>query len=247
MPSEPLTLEGWVSVLAALEAGRRPMEAVYLQEGKDIHAAPRIRAVAKQRGVPVSVAPGAEIDALAHGASHGGVLALAGSRDFQTLDDLLTNNKSPFIVMLYGVEDPYNYGQAIRALYAAGADGLVVPERNWDTALGVVTRASAGASEYMPTARVADPAESIAFFKAHGFRVAATAKDKRAASLYATDLRGALFMLIGGERRGLNAAALAACDLLLEIPYGRNFKAELDVTSSTATLAFEVMRQRSAR
>lgn len=243
MSSKRLTLEGWVSVLAALEAGRRPIEAVYLQEGKDIHAVARIRAAAQQRGVAVTMAPGAEIDALAHGASHGGVLALAGQRNFQSLDELIAKPGS-FIVMLYGVEDPYNYGQAIRALYAAGADGLVVPERNWDTALGVVTRASAGASEYMPTARVADPSEAIAFFKAHGFRVAATAKEKRAATLYATDLRGALFMLIGGERRGLNAAALAACDLLLEIPYGRAFKAELDVTSSTAALAFEVMRQR---
>lgn len=257
MPAESLTLEGWVSVLAALEAGRRPVEVVYLQEGKDIHAAARIRAAAKLRGVVVTLAPGAEIDALARGASHGGVLALAGPRTFQSLDELISidkasNSKSPasnlqslFIAMLYGVEDPYNYGQAIRALYAAGADGLVVPERNWDTALGVVTRASAGASEYLPTARVADPTEAIAYFKAHGFRVAATAKDKHATSLYATNLRGALFILIGGERRGLNAAALAACDLLLQIPYARNFKAELDVTSSAAALAFEVMRQRA--
>jgi 23S rRNA (guanosine2251-2'-O)-methyltransferase len=146
--------------------------------------------------------------------------------------------------MLDGVEDPFNYGQAIRALYAAGAHGLVVPERNWDTALAVATRASAGASEYMPTARVADAKEAIAFFKARGFGVAATAKDPKSKSVYAVDLHGPLFMLIGGERRGLNAATLALCDVLLTIPYGRDFKAELDVTSSTAALAFEVMRQR---
>lgn len=146
--------------------------------------------------------------------------------------------------MLDGVEDPFNYGQAIRALYAAGAHGLVVPQRNWDNALSVVTRASAGASEYMPTARVADVKEAIAFFKAHSFRVAATAKERNSKSVYSVDLHGPLFMLIGGERRGLNAATLALCDILLSIPYGRDFKAELDVTSSTAALAFEVMRQR---
>jgi 23S rRNA (guanosine2251-2'-O)-methyltransferase len=122
--------------------------------------------------------------------------------------------------------------------------GLVVPERNWDTALNVVTRASAGASEYMPTSRVSDVKEAITFFKAHGFRVAATAKDSKSKSIYAVDLHGPLFMLIGGERRGLNAATLALCDMLLTIPYGRDFKAELDVTSSTAALAFEVMRQK---
>jgi 23S rRNA (guanosine2251-2'-O)-methyltransferase len=145
---------------------------------------------------------------------------------------------------LDGVEDPFNYGQAIRALYASGAQGLVVPARNWDTALSVVTRASAGASEYMPTARVLDVKEAISFFKAHGFQIAATAKGSKSKSIYSVDLHGPLFMLIGGERRGLNAATLALCDVLLSIPYGRDFKAELDVTSSTAILAFAVMRQR---
>ncbi len=239
-----LTLEGWVSVLAALEAGRRPLSAIYLQRDKDLREGGRIRAAAAKAGVEIKQVSADEIDALAHGKSHGGVLAIAGERKYQTLDELITGQKDAFIVMLDGVEDPFNYGQAIRALYAAGAHGLVVPERNWDTALSVVTRASAGASEYMPTARVADVKEAITFFKAHGFRVAATAKERNSKSIYSVDLHGPLFMLIGGERRGLNAAALALCDVLLSIPYGRDFKAELDVTSSTAALAFEVMRQR---
>ncbi|MEX1247136.1 MAG: RNA methyltransferase [Anaerolineales bacterium] len=243
MPS-PLTLEGSVSVLAALEAGRRPIEAVCVQKDKDVRGLDRIQAAARAKSVPIKEVAEAEISALVQGASHGGVLALAGPRLFQSLDELIAGQREPFIAMLDGVEDPFNYGQAIRALYAAGAHGLVVPERNWDSALNVVTRASAGASEYMPTARVADAKEAIAFFKAHGLRVAATAKEKNSQSIYAVDLHGPLFMLIGGERRGLNAAALALCDVLLTIPYGRDFGADLDVTSSAAILAFEVMRQR---
>jgi 23S rRNA (guanosine2251-2'-O)-methyltransferase len=239
-----LTLEGWVSVLAALEASRRPISAVYLQRDKDLREGSRIKAAAAKRGAEIKTASADEIDALAQGKSHGGVLALAGERQYQTLNELIAGQKDAFIVMLDGVEDPFNYGQAIRALYAAGAHGLVVPERNWDTALNVVTRASAGASEYMPTARVAGIKEAIAFFKVHGFRIAATAKERNSKSIYSVDLHGPLFMLIGGERRGLNAATLALCDVLLSIPYGRNFNAEMDVTSSTAALAFEVMRQR---
>lgn len=239
-----LTLEGWVSVLAALEAGHRPISAIYIQRDKDLREAGKIKAAAAKRGVEIKLASGDEIDALAQGKSHGGVLALTGERQYQTLDELIAGKKEAFVVMLDGVEDPFNYGQSIRALYAAGAHGLVVPERNWDTALSVVTRASAGASEYMPTARVADVKEAIAFFKAHGFRIVATAKERNSKSIYSVDLHGPLFMLIGGERRGLNAATLALCDVLLSIPYGRDFKAELDVTSSTAALAFEVMRQR---
>jgi 23S rRNA (guanosine2251-2'-O)-methyltransferase len=240
-----LTLEGWVSVLAALEAGRRPVTAVYLQRDKDLREGGRIRSAAAKHGVEVKLVSAEEIDSIAQGKSHGGVLALAGERQYQSLDELIAVKQDAFIVMLDGVEDPFNYGQAIRALYAAGVHGLAVPERNWDTALSVVTRASAGASEYMPTARIADIKEGITFFKAHGFRVAATAKERKSQSIYSVDLRGPLFMLIGGERRGLNATTLALCDILLSIPYGRDFKAELDVTSSTAALAFEVMRQRS--
>ncbi len=247
MPTAPLTLEGSISVLAALEAGRREIEAVYVQQDKDVRNLDRIERAARAKNIPLKQVAEAEISALVQGATHGGVLALAGERAFQTLDELVTNYQlpgPPFIAMLDGVEDPFNYGQAIRALYAAGAHGLVVPERNWDTALGVVTRASAGASEYMPTARVADAKEAIAFFKSRGLRIAATAKDDKSKSLYSVDLHGPLFLLIGGERRGLNAATLALCDELLTIPYGRDFKADLDVTSSTAILAFEVMRQR---
>src|SRR3972149_1989508 len=239
-----LILEGSLSVLAALEARVRQVHAIYLQQGKDLREAPRIRALAAERSIPLQSVPGSELETLAQGHSHGGVLATAGPRDFLTLAKLAAGLPNPFVAMLYGVEDPYNYGQAIRALYAAGAHGLVAPERNWDNALSVIARASAGASEYMPTAKVAKPEEAIAHFKARGFTVASTAKEPKAVSLYATDLHGPLFVLIGGERRGLGAAAPAACDLHLTVPYGRAFHADLDVTSSTAALAFEVMRQR---
>jgi 23S rRNA (guanosine2251-2'-O)-methyltransferase len=242
--SASLTLEGHVSLLAALEAGRRPIHAIYLQRDKDLREGGRIRAAAVKASVEIKQVSADEIDSLAHGKSHGGVLATAGDRKYQTLDELIARQSDPFIAMLDGVEDPFNYGQAIRALYAAGAHGLVVPERNWDTALSVVTRASAGASEYIPTARVADVKDAISFFKAHSYQIAATARDPKSKSIYSVDLHGPLFMLIGGERRGLNAATLAHCDILLSIPYGRDFKAELDVTSSTAILAYAVMQQR---
>ncbi|UYN90452.1 MAG: RNA methyltransferase [Anaerolineales bacterium] len=237
-----LILEGWVSVLAALQAQRRSIEAVYVQQGKDVRNLGQIERLAAEGGIALHAAPAAEIDALAQGSSHGGVLALAGERRFEPLETLA---ETPgWVVMLDGVEDPYNYGQAIRALYAAGANGLVAPLRNWDTALNVVARASAGASEHMPTAR-ADVLEALAFFKGRGYRSLAAAKAAGSTPLYAAALGGPLFLLIGGERRGLNAAALAQCDRLISIPYGRDFKAELDVTSSTAAIAFEVMRQRA--
>lgn len=240
----PLILEGSLSVIAALEGGHREIETIYVQAGKDVRSLDRIESAARARNIPFKQVDEGGIGALAQGPSHGGIIAVAGERKYQSLEELIAGQKEPFVAMLDGVEDPFNYGQAIRALYAAGAHGLVVPERNWDNALNVVTRASAGASEYMPTARVADAKEAIAFFKSRGLVIVATAKEPKSKSLYAVDLHRPLFMLIGGERRGLNAATLALCDELVTIPYGRDFKADLDVTSSTAILAFEVMRQR---
>jgi 23S rRNA (guanosine2251-2'-O)-methyltransferase len=96
------------------------------------------------------------IDARTGGQSHGGVVAEVGPRRFLPLADLLPSTNVPFIVMLDGIEDPFNFGQAIRALYAAGADGLVVRPRNWLSAAGIVARASAGTAELMPTGRGRD-------------------------------------------------------------------------------------------
>lgn len=237
-----LVLEGWVSVLAALESQRRAIEAVYVQQGKDVRNLGHIERLAASHAIPLQFVPAEEIDRRAAGKTHGGVLALVGERRFESLDALAL--LGGWVAMLDGVEDPYNYGQAIRALYAAGASGLVAPLRNWDTALNVVARASAGASEHMPTAR-ADVSEALQFFKARGYQCVATAKERHSTPLYQANLRGPLFLLIGGERRGLNATTLALCDTLVSIPYGREYGAELDVTSSTSALAFEVLRQRS--
>lgn len=237
-------LEGWVSVLAALRAGQREIAAVYVQQGKDVRGLGQIERLAQERSIVVKFLPVAEIEALAQGSSHGGVLAAAGERRYESLQALA--QPGALLAMLDGVEDPYNYGQAIRGLYAAGVAGLVAPLRNWDTALNVVARASAGASELMPTAQ-AEAEEALAFFKERGFRCLATAKSGKSQSLYATDLRGSVFLLIGGERRGLSAAVLSQCDALVSIPYGRSFEAALDVTSSTAALAFEAMRQRQTQ
>jgi 23S rRNA (guanosine2251-2'-O)-methyltransferase len=243
--SPPLTLEGHLSVLAALENAQRPIEAVYLQQGKRIRSAGQLKRAAAARSVPVHEVPAAVIDDLSAGRSHGGVLALAGSRQYLSLGELISGAPTPFIAMLDGVEDPFNFGQAIRALYAAGAQGLVLPPRDWENALNVVARASAGASERILTACAADSLEAVHFFRERGYLAAAADKSAGSHSIYEADLTGPLFLLVGGERRGLPAATLKACDLLLRIPYARPFEPSLDVTSSTAAISFEIARQRA--
>jgi 23S rRNA (guanosine2251-2'-O)-methyltransferase len=183
------------------------------------------------------------LDALASGKTHGGLVAEVGERQTVALDALIEGWERPLVIMLDGVEDPYNFGQAVRAFYAAGADGLVVRPRNWMSAAGVVARASAGASERILTA-VSETAEDAAdFYRARGLRVACADKD-RAVSLYDADLTAPLFLLIGGEKRGVTRSFADRADLRIRIPYGRRFAQALDTTSAAAVLAFEIMRQR---
>ena len=239
-------LEGHLAITAALECASRPIATILLDRAardREGHLA-RLARLAAEQGVPLERVDRAAIDAQASGGSHGGALAVAGPRRFVGLGDLLAGDAPAFVIMLDGVEDPFNFGQAIRACYAAGADGLVVRPRNWMSAAAIVARASAGASERIPTA-VADTAEDAAdFFRPRGLAVATTGQTRGAVSLFAADLTRPLFVLIGGEKRGVTRSFLERADLVLHIPYGRSFRQSLGTTAAASILAFEVMRQR---
>ncbi len=246
MAADEFLLEGALSIQAALEAGWRDLHALLLDESK--RSERRLRPLRRQAGaasIPVSFLPRAAIDEIASDATHGGVLAKAGPRRYCALAELLpSGGEAPFIAMLDGIEDPYNFAGALRVLYAAGVDGVVLRQRNWTSASAIVGRASAGASERMPLA-IADSAAAAAdFFRAAGLSIAVSAKAQGARPLFQAELKAPLFLLIGGERRGVTRSFLKRADLLLQIPYGRGFGQSLGTVGAAAVIAFEVMRQR---
>ncbi len=242
--NESAWLEGRISIDAALHGHFRSIEALYIRRGKWDRATRQLLRSAEKKGIPVEIVDGAFIEEVSVGKSHGGLLARTGPRRFSALNELLEGSSRPFVVMLDGIEDPFNFGQAVRALYAAGIDGLVVRPRNWLSAAGTVTRASAGATELMPTAVAESALEAAAFYREQGLIVACTAKSS-AVSLYDADLNQPLFLLIGGEKRGITRSFLDQADLRVNIPYGRPFKHSLGAAASTAVFAFEFARQRS--
>lgn len=241
-------LEGVISIQAAIEAESRMLECIWIQHkyNKRNRALAYLIHLAAERGLPIEKRDRAEISQVAGGQSHGGVIALAGPRHFEPLEALVTKSSVPFIVMLDGIEDPFNFGHAVRALYAAGADGLVVRQRNWLSAVGTVARASAGTSERIPTAVVNSVEEAAEVVRPFGLQVACTAA-RGAVDIYAADLAVPLFLVIGGERRGITRSFQDAADLVLQIPYGRSFRHSMGTTAAAAVVAFEVMRQRRAR
>lgn len=238
-----VVLEGFVSVAAALEAASRPLLTIYVREDKRDAEALKIARMASAAGVPVERAAASLIAEHAAGVTHGGIIALAGERRYLALGAIIEHVENPFVVMLDGIEDPYNLGQAIRACYAAGVHGLVVRPRTWQQAAGIVARASAGTSERMPTAQ-AETAEAAANFLREQHLCIAVAASHAATSVYEANLSQPLFLLIGGERRGVTRSFADKADVRLKLPYGRDFEYSLGTTAATAGLVFEVMRQR---
>jgi len=262
---EPIVLlEGQIAIQAALETGSRTVHEVLIrrfqsQSHRQNHTAAKIKKIAQQTGTVVTYLDKDRFtkkvrqyqSQSAESNSHGGIMALAGPRHFVSLDRLLEPDQTPFIVMLDGIEDPFNFGHTVRALYAAGMTGLVLRERNWMTATNVVIRASAGATELVTTA-VADSVEqAVAFFREQGCAILCTGmgEDERIVSLYEADLAQPIFLLVGGEKRGVTRSFMAQADQLLQIPYGPQsdnpFKHSLGTTAAAAVLGFEVMRQRN--
>ena len=241
----PALLEGFLSIEAALSAGYRDVRKILIDENKRFDRRLNdLRRLAESAGVEVRFAPRRIIDERAAGESHGGVIAEVGERRFCQLADLLPVDEAAFIVMLDGIEDPYNFAGAIRALYAAGAHGAVVRRRNWTSASALVGRASAGTIERLPLAIAESAVDAAEFFRGRGLAVACAAKADSSQSIYQTDLTAPLFLLIGGERRGVTRSFQRAADLTLQIPYGRQFAGALGAVSAASVIAFEVMRQR---
>ena len=251
MSDETIYLQGLIAAEAALFADAREVTGVYVDAAMDFRKLEPLRRAAKRRNLELVPQTRAELDARAGTDKHGGVLAHVGERKFVTPEDLLAAARDeqagpPFVVMLDGVEDPFNFGQALRSLYAAGCHGVVVRPRNWTHAdsAAVVARASAGASELLPMVLAEDPEAAAEIFNDAGLEIAAAAETPDAVPLDAADLTGPLFLLIGGEKRGIKRSFLERCRLKIAIPYARAFDLSLGTVAATSVLAFEAARQR---
>ena len=238
-----IILEGAISVKAALEGKNRQINRIFAEKAKsDDRNFRYIFRLEEAAGIPVDMLSRDELNAMTESKKHGGLLASAGARKYAEPGQLV-KVKNPFIVLLEGVEDPYNFGDAIRSLFAAGATGLIVPERNWLDTAAVVIRASAGASELIPTVVASDIGKTVDFYRDQGIRVYC-AERRDAESMYDTDFSVPCIVAVGGEMRGLSRAVLDRADGNFYIPYGSGFRNALSAASACAVCGFEVMRQR---
>lgn len=233
-----------ISVIAALRSGSRPIFRIYAEQKRLPRGFSLVRSLADERDVPISLCDRQTIEDVARGKRHGGLVATVGDRRYCSLPEILMNPGVPFVTLLDGVEDPYNFGQALRSLYAAGATGLLVRSRSWMSAAGIVARASAGASELLATAIAVSVFSTADDCVERGLTVFAL--DTRAErSIFEVDLTIPLLLLVGGEQRGIARSSESPQTRVVKIPYARPVAHSLGTAASVAVAAFEIMRQRS--
>lgn len=238
-----IQIEGGLSVKAAMLAGSRQIEAVYLDEARHDKDAHFIVRKAQEKNIPVILKSRSWIEAHAQGRTHGGLIAQVQPRRFQQLSDVMTEN--PYVFVVEGVEDPFNLGYIMRSLYSAGASGLLLPKRSWEKVESTILKSSAGASEYLNVIMSEDLPGDIAALKKQGLKAYAAMR-RDAIAYWDASYAGPCLIAIGGEMRGLSSKVLAQMDQNIYIPYANDFRAALNAAGAAAAIAFEGFRQRNA-
>ncbi len=246
-----IIIEGKISVDAVLRSKYRKVLTIFYDVAKLQRKRNKKRVKALKQTLESINSKEVKIEAVnqewfeknAIGKTHGGIAAIVIERTYQKIPELLTSKPCIFF-FLAGIEDPYNLGYTIRSLYAAGIDGIVMKQRSWHDVEGIIIKSSAGTSELMPMALVEDLETTINFFKSKNYTIACTGKDE-SQSIYQSNLKPPLFIVIGGEKRGINRNFLDKADLRLTIPYEREFVGSLPINSVAVIIGFEILRQRN--
>lgn len=236
-------LTGIHAVREALEAAR-PLDSVLIARGRHGERIEELVRLARERGVPVRFEDRAQLDRSAGTREHQGVMALASAAPASRLEDLLASHGSQagLLVLLDGVEDPQNLGAIVRTSLAAGANGVIIPERRAAGLTEAVARASAGALAHLPVARVTNLARAMEELKQAGYWLVGL--DERAEKRHTeADFSSPTGIVLGGEGKGLHDLVRARCDFLVSIPTTGPVRS-LNVSVAAGIVLFEAVRQR---
>ena len=200
----------------------------------------------KHSGVSVRLITRQDLDRLAGNGGHQGAVAVTSAKKYCDVDDLLAKRRGEhaLLVVLDGVEDPHNLGAILRTADAAGVDGVVIPERRAVGVTGTVAKASAGASEHLPVAKVTNIARTLEELKSKN--IWTIGLDERAPQAYdAMDYKMDCALVLGAEGKGVHDLVRKRCDFLVSIPMLGKVPS-LNVSVAGAIVLYEIVRQRRA-
>ena len=239
----PIIFEGAISVKAALQSPYRKIVEIWMDEKKKSKDFGYILKMSEVYGICVKRVSRAEIDAVASGSTHGGVIAFVNERKFVTIEELFVCEKPYFFVLLEGIEDPYNVGYAIRTLYASGCQGVIIPKRVWSIDEGAIVKSSAGVWEKMAIYVCEDYSELLDTCKKQDVKLVCAMREE-AIDMFDYDYTQSVVLALGGPKRGLSSQLLQHSDQNIYIPYANDFRNALNASSAVSILAYEVFRQR---
>jgi 23S rRNA (guanosine2251-2'-O)-methyltransferase len=235
------------AVSEALKARGRAFEWVGMAKERHDLRLQRLIEDCRRLTIPVRFLLRTELDRMAGTGAHQGVVAVTSAKQYSGLEDVVNAKRGQYslLVVLDGVEDPHNLGAILRTADAAGADGVVIPERRAASVTGTVTKASAGASEHLPIAKVTNIARSIEELKDHN--IWTVGLDERSKQTYdALDYNMDCALVLGSEGKGLHDLVKKKCDFLVSIPMLGKVPS-LNVSVAGAVVLYEIVRQRLAR
>ena len=238
-------LEGTQSVLAALRARQRRFEVILIKHGSHAEDLDQVVSLAAELNTPIRYVESREIEAMANGSSHGGVLAVVSARTRLSIAALVDHldclAAAPLLMLLEGVDDARNLGFVLRTAEAMGVHGVLIKKHLWDFEEAEVARPSSGAFERLPLVQI-DSVEPLIALQKRGLKLygcLAAAKH----SMADRDLSAPTILALGGEKRGLSGAVRSICDGLMTIPTVGG-ASSLSLSHAAAILCAEAARQR---
>ena len=237
-----LLLAGRKPIREAVQSGR-DIEKILVAKGDLSGSARQIVSMARERGIIVQYVERNRLDAF--GVAHQGMLAVASAFHYASVSDMLASaeekREPPFLILLDGIQDPHNLGAIIRTAECAGCHGVIIPERRAAGLSVAAVKASAGAVEYVPVARITNVTREIEQLQAKGIWTVAAVMD--GTSYDEAELTGPICLVIGSEENGISRLVLEHCDFRVSVPMLGNISS-LNASVAAGVLMYEIRRQR---
>ncbi len=242
MPEKELLLAGRKPIREAIQSGR-DIEKILVAKGDLSGSARQIVSMARERGIILQYVERSRLDAF--GVAHQGMIAVASAYHYASVSDMLAiaeeKGEDPFLILLDGIQDPHNLGAIIRTAECAGCHGVIIPERRAAGLSPAAVKASAGAVEYLPVARITNVSREIEQLQEKGIWTVAAVMDGTAYDR--EKLTGPLCLVIGSEENGISRLVLEHCDLRISVPMLGKISS-LNASVAAGVLMYEIRRQR---
>jgi len=241
----PDMIEGRNPVLEALRSDRA-INKIVVAKGDREGSIRQVMALARRKGIIVQEVDRTRLDSISATHAHQGVIAYASAKEYVGVDDILEavrySGELPFIIILDEITDTHNLGSILRTADAVGAHGVIIPKRRAAGLNSAVAKASAGAIEYVPVARVANIAQTIEYLKKQNIWVIGTDSTGEK-PFYKADLKGPVALVVGSEGEGMGRLVRERCDFVVNIPmHGRI--SSLNAAVAAAIVMYEIAKQR---